>query len=477
DPSLTFSWNVPGNNTLAIRIQVAKAHDNGTADWSSPVLDQNLTGTPNSFSYTVPPSSGYSKYFARVKVEGPSGWDDWGDASDGISVAGIISGKVKETDGDDVVGADVVLYLMSDTGRTNPLYTVQTDSSGIFTFSNVPISMDDDQYRIVVTASGDRNAAKNNIYVGLGEVTNVGVIYIIPGSGTNPGGIQGTIVDANTGGLVGGAIISVRDWEGNEVNSTESSMSDGTFSTASVPAGTYTLVVTKTGFFELVVDNVAVTSNPKQMGRVALCGVLTEPQIRVTLQWGATPTLLDLHVVGPTLNADTGDASWDGDPTNRFHVFWWSINQGFPWFDPKDRRSYNEATGLYGISDPAGALSTTSLVIDYQSGYGPDTINLFRYGGASYAMGVYTFTVHDFSSGGEWNDYPVTLRIYDSLGLWREIAVPVNAPALSAWKAFKINIQGFTRSQRTIIVNSQDLFEDIPCSEDGSTCTKESFDW
>ena len=89
--------------------------------------------------------------------------------------------------------------------------------------------------------------------------------------------------------------------------------------------------------------------------RQAVCHILTEPQVRVVVQWGQTPADYDLHLVGPTTVTPS-----DGSPSNRFHV-WYS------------RKSYSEKGRILYIydGDPSGKTYTASLVQDDTTSYGP----------------------------------------------------------------------------------------------------------
>jgi hypothetical protein len=308
-----------------------------------------------------------------------------------------------------------------------------TNASGDFSFANVPIGTN--FYKLEASKSTYSNATKNNVTVTTGVTTDIGVIYIVSTSAT-AGKITGKVVHANDGANITGATVTVTDWEGTVVRTVTSDASANfDTGTPTLSPGTYSLTISKTGFFSLTVDNVVINGN-KNVDRQALCEILTEPHLRVVLLWGATPVDLDLHVVGPTAKT----VSTDGTPNNRFHVFFQSV------------KSFNENTGAYtAAADPTGASSTTSLVQDDTTSYGPEAVNLFGVG-SGYANGVYTFSVHKWSNGGTWYDFPVTLRIYDSQGMAREIPIPNGAGALRYWQAFKIDSQGNSRAQRTLTV-------------------------
>ena len=87
-----------------------------------------------------------------------------------------------------------------------------------------------------------------------------------------------------------------------------------------------------------------------------------------------------------------------------------------------------------------------------------------------YSPGIYTFTVHKYSSTGSWYDEPITLRIYDSTGMWQEIPFPGGASdSLRYWKVFQVDMRGVSRSDRTLTIVNQ--FATLDHN------SKESMDW
>jgi hypothetical protein len=95
-------------------------------------------------------------------------WSLWGDPSDGIDLAGSITGMVRDTQPLPVSNATVALFSTDEDlseydpeNMTNPvpLFTVQTDSDGIFLFPNVTIG--EKAYKIVVSKN-QRYAVKES---------------------------------------------------------------------------------------------------------------------------------------------------------------------------------------------------------------------------------------------------------------------------------------------------------------------------
>ncbi|OHD70883.1 MAG: hypothetical protein A2W19_08075 [Spirochaetes bacterium RBG_16_49_21] len=432
DQNLDFSWT-NGGDVAEVKIQIAT--DSGIVYGGA---DGTSLGTAQTYTYTMSPSDG-PRYYGRVKVrDAAANWSGWGTASNGIDVVGGITGKVLDSMIHAVSGATVDLYRTAGHVFAS---TTSTNASGDFAFTNVPIGSL--AYEITVSKTGFNSTTKTNITVTVGT-TDVGVLYLVS-TAAQPGTISGRSVDANSGSNVTSATLNVYDWSDNLVQTLTTNSSNGTFTTNSFSPGSYTLVFSKTGYFNLTIDNVIVDGNVGDTtnSRYAMCEILTEPHVRVVVQWGNAPNDLDLHVVGPTNNANTGDSRWDGNPIDRFHVYW------------SNHKSWNENTGLYlRDGDQSGTSSTTSLVQDDTNDYGPEAINLFGYGDG-YDNGIYTFTVHNYSST-DWyaSTTTATMRVFDSQGLVMQLSLPTGAGNLDFWQAIKINIQGQSRSQRTITVEN-----------------------
>ncbi len=419
--SLVFSWG-KGDDVTDVKIQVAtdETFKNIVLGGSEGASIGSVEG------YTFPASaSAGSRYYARVRgVDNAGNWSAFGTASDGIILAGSVSIRVKNNTGQDIPGATAALKkAVSGT----VLQTLSTGADGTVTFNNVEVG--ENAYAMEITASGYSSAVKNSISVNLGSVSDQGTITLVSTSASS-GKFTGTVIDANDGSAITGAAVEVRNYAGTTV-ATVSSDGNGSFVTGTLPPGTYSLNVSKNNYYDLLVDNKAVDGN-RQLGRQALSEVLAPYRLKVTLLWGGNPRDLDLHVVGPSESASGG----------RFHVSWHS-------------KSYTEPTGSYSSSaDPVGSFATTSLVQDSTRGYGPETINLFKLDDNSkYSDGVFTFTVHKYSWSGSWYDEPITLRIYDSMGMWQEIPFPSGADdSLRYWKVFQVDMQGVSRSERTLTV-------------------------
>lgn len=480
--TLVFSWVRP-IGTADVKIQIASDTNFNN------VVYESIIGNVDSYTYIVE-STEIQTYYARVSVNDQTGkpindpsWKPWGSSSNGITVTGGVFGVIKNAVGfAPLSGASVEVRKMIDNSLVS---SMQTDTNGEFAFVGLPIGSN--YYKIVASLTGYNNATKQNITVTLGVQTAAGILYLVPSSASS-GTISGVVMDANDATKLNGVTVQVFDWQ-NTLRDTKTTQNiggvDGSFVTITLPAGVYSVKFSRTGYYELVVDNVVVNGNVN-MGRQAICAYLVEPMVRTIALWGAVPEDLDLHVVGPTAQTVTEADTNYNNPQNRFHVGYIGYSST-AW-----QYNFNELTGLYErgqggsstVPDRTGTKSTTALVQDVYpgnpntgAGYGPEAINLWRYGGVQYAKGIYTYTLRNYS-GTNWyaGGINIIIRIYDSQGMVREIIMPqgANDPGNTTrdWKAVKINIQGNSRSKRYIFVPTQNVFFNA-----GLDRNKAGFDW
>ena len=101
-------------------------------------------------------------------------------------------------------------------------------------------------------------------------------------------------------------------------------------------------------------------------------GITSKDSIRIVLRWGAQPSDIDSHLVGPT-----------PDGYDRFHIYY------------SDMTVYND-NGLYAAD----------LDYDDTSSYGPEITTI-----RTLTPGDYYFYVHDYTNGG--NGYDDSSSYYD----------------------------------------------------------------
>lgn len=469
--SITFSWVRP-YGTSDVKIQVASDID------FSNIVYEAIVGNSDYYNFIVTDTE-IQTYFARVSVNsasgmpaGDPGWEEWGEPSDGIFVTGSVAGSVYDAiTRTGLEGVDVEIRRMD---NSQLIDSVTTDLNGGFAFTGIPVGTN--FYRIISSAAGYTSASRNNVTIALGSETNVGIQYVVPVTAAS-GTISGRSLDANDAAMLPGTTVRIYDWQ-NTLMDTQTTLAGdgdpydpddeiiGTFESAILDPGIYSVEFTRTGYYTLLVDNVVVNRDI-DISNQAICAHLVEPQVRVIVLWGPAPADLDIHLVGPTSVAQ------DTDPSNRFHVYYGAD-------------SFDESSGTYSNDgDIYGTSSTASLVQDVwpgndltpDGGFGPEAINLWRYGGVQYARGIYTYSVRNYSQT-DWyaGQKDITMRIYDSQGLRREIIMPTGADdprnTTRDWKALKITVLGNSRSKRLIYVPSQNVF-----FNGGNNGSKAGFDW
>lgn len=183
--------------------------------------------------------------------------------------------------------------------------------------------------------------------------------------------LSGEIHDVATGKSTGAALdVRVRRGQNNqtgEIVDIYTLKEDGKFS-FKAPAGYYTLEVIDnrsgindaerygTIFFDMTVEAKKETKVIKDVSNS-----MNTDQVRIQLDWGATPSDLDSHLVGPT-----------GDGLNRFHTFY-------------ANKTYYYKNELYADLDRDDVTS-----------YGPEVTTIYF----SNASGKYSFYIQDFSNRG-----------------------------------------------------------------------------
>ena len=150
---------------------------------------------------------------------------------------GSISGRVTQPDGTTpITGATVTATLTELTSKGETLEkAVQTDEFGMYTISDLP----NGDYKVTASAEGFVDQTYSpNITVKPGSDTP-GVNFAM---GATPGGVTGKVTRASDGSVVVGALVELR--AGASAVQTATTNDNGVFEFTSVPAGTYTLVVT-----------------------------------------------------------------------------------------------------------------------------------------------------------------------------------------------------------------------------------------
>lgn len=202
--------------------------------------------------------------------------------------------------------------------------------------------------------------------------------------------VQGQIINAQTGGGVSGAELEIVPTQGDTI--TVRSTAGGRYTTA-LPDGTYTVRIKCSGFveeeFSLVVHRAISNQN------FTISPQLAEGEIRIVLEWGASPTDLDSHLEGST---DSGVR----------------VNTSF-----HHKQEVHDGTVV------------AQLDVDDTNGYGPETTTIYD------PNGVYEFYVVDFTRSGTMSDSGATVKIYS--GNQAPVVVNVCGGLNNEWTVCRID--------------------------------------
>jgi hypothetical protein len=244
-------------------------------------------------------------------------------------------------------------------------------------------------------------------------------------------------------------------------------------------------------------------------GRLPLVRTLTGQDLKIVLSWGSgDPYDLDLHVVGTLPSGQTvtnvnGDNCDDLSSTKLFHVWAARPNVGMSWAQQYSAktRTYIQGDSAYNGSNyfPLHPDTTTALVQDAITGFGPEAINFI----GGYTDGTYWFSVANWSQwfaayyagadkfNQQWDVTNVEIKVYDSTGLAFQVVAgaPTVTPDFTEaasqagcssttdwqqcelWRAFKMQVSGTGPSSRVFTpVNQYANWPDSSGTQDQSKC-------
>ncbi|MBX3722276.1 MAG: hypothetical protein KF713_10605 [Turneriella sp.] len=249
-------------------------------------------------------------------------------------------------------------------------------------------------------------------------------------------------------------------------------------------------------------------------GRLPLVRTLTGQDLKLVLTWGnADPRDLDLHLVGTlpagqTLtnvnNDDCGSAN-----NTLFHVWAARPNVGSASWQQQysaKTRTYIQGDASYAASNffPTSPDTTTALVQDANTGFGPEAINFI----GGYTDGTYYVSVVNWrqwkpatgmsKESQRWDATNVQLKLYDADGLAFEMSatapstnptalapatVPVSGCGTTSdweecelWQAFKMTIAGNGSAGRSYApVNTYVNWQDSAGTYDENKCNMNGF--
>lgn len=303
--------------------------------------------------------------------------------------------------------------------------STQTQANGFYSIT-LPVA---DDYTFEFTTAGYLPAVYHNVEVEEDQITYQVAVLQIDEVFDGDGNVQGRILNAFDGNGISGADIVVRQGinaQQGQVVETTSSQSGGHYSLQSLPAGNYTVEVSKINFSTSFANIVCLGGQTTDNQNVSLTPMIGDDEIRIILDWGQTPADLDSHLTGPVPQS-----------ADRFHVYY-------------GNRHFLFDSQLY-----------VALDYDVVDSYGPETITIYQQ-----TSGVYRYSVHDFTNRFSTDSYELSssgarVRVYKGSDLVRTFNVPSNAGG-TLWTVFEmtgdvitpVNLMDYEQSPSNITKDS-----------------------
>lgn len=204
--------------------------------------------------------------------------------------------------------------------------------------------------------------------------------------------IQGQIINAQTGAGVSGATLEILP-ETNGADTIEIQSTAGGKYAATLPQGSYTIHIRCSGFVEEVFG--LTVRRPASNQNFTISPQLAEGEIRIVLEWGASPRDLDSHLTGTT---DSG---------------------------VRVRTDYTHK------SETHDGTTLAQLDVDDTNGYGPETTTIYE------SNGIYEFYVVDFTGSGTMSNSGATVKIY--VGNQPPVVVNICGGLENRWNVCRID--------------------------------------
>ncbi len=241
--------------------------------------------------------------------------------------------------------------------------------------------------------------------------------YISVTGGTGTGVLAGMVTDAVSGNPVEGALVSVAglsdltDASGNYIiNDIPSGVLSANFSVSQtngvIPMevsfydqsteNTNIVTCSKTGYSSYTNNQVIIPQGGSLTLNISLSPALTSGQMRIVLNWGATPLDLDSHLNTPSIEGLA------------YHVYY---------------------------DDQGSATIAPYAALDYDviSGYGPETVTIYQQ-----FSGNYQYFIHNYSETPEISTSQAVVQIYNQNGLLQTVQVPTSGTGFY-WYVCDIN--------------------------------------
>lgn len=207
------------------------------------------------------------------------------------------------------------------------------------------------------------------------------------------GTLTGTVSNASNGQPIAGATVAVN-------GASAVTNASGVYTIANAPAGTRTVTTSATGFTTRT-DTVNVVAGSSTTFSTALVPTSVGTGVSTVLTWGAQPSDLDSHMVGP--NGSGG----------RFHCY-------------------------YGSSNP---VPFVRLDVDDTSAFGPETITVSQVSG-SFVAGTYNYYVHNYSGSPEFDTSNAVVTVFAQGAQVAQYLVGgvSGSPTSNYWSVFGFNL-------------------------------------
>jgi hypothetical protein len=228
-------------------------------------------------------------------------------------------------------------------------------------------------------------------------------------SGGPTGTLSGIISNASNGLPIAGATVQVVGGGSAVTNAS------GAYTIAGVSAGSRTVQTSAPGFTTRT-DPVSVAASVTTTFSTALVPVGAGGNITIVLTWGALPTDLDSHLVGPAL------------PSGRFHMAYFSPNP----------------------------VPYVSLDVDDTTSFGPETTTITTSGG-NFVPGTYNYYVHNFSGSPDFSVSQGTVTVFQSGAQLAQYLVggAAGLPASQFWNVFSFVLTATPSGQIAITTVQQ----------------------
>ncbi|MCL5035815.1 MAG: carboxypeptidase regulatory-like domain-containing protein [Chloroflexi bacterium] len=346
----------------------------------------------------IPPGGSWSYTFDTV------GTFNYGDTNTSMigsvtvtNSTGTISGVVRDAvSSSPLAGVSIAVddqraVIATGTTQADGTYSIQTPAGR--------------NYRVDFTKTGYLPVISYGVNVNPDAVTYLEAVAQVDTAHSGPGDISGNIRNALNAQGVTGLTVDLRSGVNvttGTIIATTTTQAGGAYSFTNIDAGNYTAYISGTGFepAHFSVVSIGGTATANQNGTVT--PVLLPGQTRIVLIWGQTPSDLDSHLTGPSMEG------------GRFHVY------------------YSAKTYI------SGGVTYAELDLDDTSSYGPETTTVY-----TQTEGVYRFSVHDYSNKSSTSSYALSnsgaqVKIYrggSEVGIFN---VPNNTIG-TLWTVFEMN--------------------------------------